>query len=531
MSVTILNPRLIDNGSGGFANWNNATDGVWNPIDESPDNHGAFGVNVGGANNRLIQNNVFTDYGTSTSHRIKVSVSFMTPGASISVLFGTTTASTITTTGITYVTGAAVANSNLIFNLTNAWAVIDYALMADVDISISPSLVSPVYNPFYFNVNSIHTSQPNFKYVFDIFTGTTVTGIPQSRIKLLPRPGGSANCIFSPARVLESYLSYDKNIQNIIAATNSLNHITPYTILFGEEYGLLSTGTTVYSGETSFSGFAFNGVLQYSQIPSWDYTQYDLTSSTSKFLTNQPRSGVYIKNTTDRSTASYMSHIVPGIDPISNTLVLTVYRNSGSTLVVNGTYSPGFNPGNIVHIPTGIWNINNAGLGTLINTNTDSKYDIFISASTGHISERLTYLIDTNCTKYDTVRIQFLNRLGGFDYFNFNLVSKKTVNITRNSFKKVLDYNYSVGDRSETILDIDGHNSYSVQSNWVNQDESNWLEELVTSTEVYVINSDGTSHPIIIDDNSVEIKKTINDKLLSYLFTYHSANKINGQRG
>jgi hypothetical protein len=392
-----------------------------------------------------------------------------------------------------------------------------------------PPEVSPAYNSFYFNVTSTNTAQPNYKYVFSVFSGSTGAGNPMSTIKLLPRPGGSANCIFSPARVLESLVSYDARIQNIIAVTNSLNHITSYCIRFGEEYGSLNTGVTVFSSITSATGYIFNGVKQYEQLPSWKYNDYVLTGSTSKFLTNQPRSGVFIKNNTDRGTLSYMQSIDGG-NPLSSALVLTTYQTSGGSIQYIGNYATGFTGQNILHVPSGIWNLNNAGLGTIVNQLTDYKYDLFISAST-QISERILYKINLRCTKYDTVRIQFLNRLGGFDYFNFNLVSRKTVNVTRNSFKKVLDYNYQLGDRGTTILDIDGNYTFTVQSDWVNQNESNWLEELVTSNEVYIINSDGTSYPIIIDDNSVEIKKSINDKLLTYQFSYSSANKINGQRG
>ena len=392
-----------------------------------------------------------------------------------------------------------------------------------------PPEVSPAYNSFYFNVTSTNTAQPNYKYVFSVFSGSTGAGNPMSTIKLLPRPGGSANCIFSPARVLESLVSYDARIQNIIAVTNSLNHITSYCIRFGEEYGSLNTGVTVFSSITSATGYIFNGVQQYEQLPSWKYNDYVLTGSTSKFLTNQPRSGVFIKNNTDRGTLSYMQ-LINGGNPASDALVLTTYQTSGGSIQYIGNYSSGFT-NNIIHVPSGIWNINNAGLGTLINTATDKQYDLFISGSTGQISERIIYKITPICSKYDTIRIQFLNRLGGFDYFNFNLVSRKTINITRNSFKKVLNYNYSIGDRGTTVLDIDGIYSYTVQSDWVNQNESNWLEELITSNEVYVIDSSGNAFPIIINDNSVEIKKSVNDKLLSYMFSYSSANKINGQRG
>ena len=36
-----------------------------------------------------------------------------------------------------------------------------------------PSLVAPVYNPFFFVVSSTNTSQPNFQFRFDVYTGHT----------------------------------------------------------------------------------------------------------------------------------------------------------------------------------------------------------------------------------------------------------------------------------------------------------------------------------------------------------------------
>src|SRR3972149_6660189 len=217
-NISILNPTLLDNGTGSpFTNWGIGANAAWTPSDTYPLSNGADGAYSISGDNTLFQNNVFTDFGTSTSHIIEINIA-----------------------------GA-----------------------------ISPFAI-------YVNVLSVFYSFPNYKYVFDIFTGNTGGGNAQARVKLLPRPGSTGNCIFSPARILESYLGCDARIQNIVEPTNSNKHMIPYILKIGEEYGTLNTGVTIYSALTFFSGYTFNGVNQYEQIPSWNYSDYLMGGSTKK---------------------------------------------------------------------------------------------------------------------------------------------------------------------------------------------------------------------------------------------------------
>ena len=528
-NISILNPTLLDNGTGSpFTNWGIGANAAWTPSDTYPLSNGADGNYVSPGDNTLFQTNVFTDFGTSTSHIIEVNILGASSPFAIDVMFGTATATTITTTGISLAIGAAVGNATLTFNIRQGSANIDFvkdcsSIIISSFTGASQGFIAPVYNPIYFNVLSVFYSFPNYKYVFDIFTGNTGGGNAQARVKLLPRPGSTGNCIFSPARILESYLGCDARIQNIVEPTNSNKHMIPYILKIGEEYGTLNTGVTIYSALTFFSGYTFNGVNQYEQIPSWNYSDYLMGGSTKKFLTNQPAE-VYIKNSTDRGTLSFMQ-----IYSAATRMKLITYQNSGGTK----TYylaNTGITSDSVVHIPSGIWNLNNLpNSGATINLSTDYKYSL--NADNGStISEVKTYLIDTKCGKYSTVRLQFLNRLGGFDYFNFNLVSKKTISVTRNTYRKVLDYNYQLGDRGSTVLDVDGQYSYKVTSDWISDVESVWLEELITSPEVFVINSDGTATPIILDESNFEVKNSLNDKLFNYSFSYKLASKFNGQR-
>ncbi len=404
-----------------------------------------------------------------------------------------------------------------------------------ITISSTPSLVMPVYNPMYFDVTSSNITQPNFKYLFDIYDFTGFL----TQIQLLPRPVTS-NAIFSPARVLESTVSYDMNIQNIIQGSASTNNFNVYSIQFGEEYGPLSA-VTQYTGLTAVTSFIFNGVLQYEQIPSWDWTQYLIGSAqtvTALFLTRQPRNGVYIKETTDRATLAMLNNDLT----VSNKLVISVHHASGSSTTTKVALSGhGITVPNINFIPTGIWNINNipnslrqSGVltGDIIDITRDDFYDVFIQNSLNNrASESMRYIIDDRCSMYQPVRVQFLNSLGGYDYFNFNLVSRKTLNVTRNTYKKNLPIpNYSIGDREKSVLDIDGNIVYELNSDWVTNEESEWMEELLKSININIIDSNGNAFPVLIQEGSVEIQKSINNRLMQYAFNFETAYTINGQR-
>ncbi len=400
-----------------------------------------------------------------------------------------------------------------------------------ISINSSPPVsIMPVYNPQYFVVSSNNTAQPNFKYYFQVFSGASATGVPIDTVQLLPRPG-LANCIFNPARIIESNVTYDKGIQNITAVTPTTNSVLQYTIDFGESYGLLSTGTTVYSGLQDTTQYTWISTLQYEQIPNWGTiwnNSFSITGGT-MFLTNQPRQpGNLVRLSTDHGSLSLLEQF---IHPY-NKMDLVVYHQSGGTTTTTFT---GLTTGTLVHIPSGPWNLNNAGKGTLVDVNNDLKYTIQLylnNVLTGFTTEVMTYQIDQSCNKYIPVRVQFMNRWGGWDYFNFTLVSRKTLNIiNRGTYKQTLAYNYAVGDRQTTIIDIDGMYNYELISDWIDDNTSIWLEEIATSPEVYIINTDGTALPVQPVENSYYRQKMINDRIFNVTYNFTSSWNLNNQRG
>lgn len=411
-----------------------------------------------------------------------------------------------------------------------------------------PQLVMPVYNPMYFRPSSTNVAQDNFNFLYDIYTGTTgTTTINNERLPVYPDGLGQ----FSPAGILESILTYDLPF-NITGGTTQTNTLTRYYVYFGEQYGSLTTGVTSYRNLAWASGYTFTSVLNYDEVPSWQYSAYTLSDSTKKFLTKSP-STIYIRDN-DRETLSYLN--IPSGDTgnvankIGKAVLITTYQKSGGT-TINFIYVP-TSTGNtinakLMHFGSGIWNLNNAPAslftfgvgqpGNVVNVDRDYKYEVSVWAADSPvaidipISETKTYYIDDTCTKYQPVRLTWLNSYGGWDYYNFILVSRNTFNVTRNTYKRNLNYNYTVGNVGFIVGDIQARESTQVTSDWLGDQQSQWMKELLKSKAVYELRSDGSYLPIILDASSVEIKKTVNDKLINYEFGYTYAFKVGTMRG
>ena len=396
-----------------------------------------------------------------------------------------------------------------------------------ITITNNLSKINTAYNPIYIRPASTNTANYGFKFVFDLY----VSGVFVNRVKLLPRPL-STNTLYSPARVLETYVTYDLTNQ-IITSGLTTNSFKQYEVKIGEEYGSALTGTTVYSGLTTVSGYTFNGVLQYDEIPTWDYLDYIAASGgTSSFLTNSPASKL-IKVTERETMAIIFSGITAAV--LDAFITVTAYKLAGGvTTQQESIYSTVSGLTGPLIIGTGPWNVNQ-WLLTDIDPAIHYKYTVnigFTDVSTDYIvSEIKTYILDSQCGKYDSTRFMFLNSLGQFDYFTAKLFNKKSIDINRTTYKKNLAYNYVVGDRGTTVINVKASESHTVTSDWIDTDTSQWLTELFLSPEVYILDEAGVIIPVIIDNNSIDVKRTDNEKLINYTFNYSMANEINTARG
>lgn len=107
------------------------------------------------------------------------------------------------------------------------------------------------------------------------------------------------------------------------------------------------------------------------------------------------------------------------------------------------------------------------------------------------VSETKTFNINRCTSMYEPYRFAWLNQLGGFDQFTFDLVHTRKASIQRKEYSQTLgrlttstNWSYSVGDRNRTNTWVDSKDKYVVNSNWIDANCINWLQELYESLTV-----------------------------------------------
>lgn len=138
------------------------------------------------------------------------------------------------------------------------------------------------------------------------------------------------------------------------------------------------------------------------------------------------------------------------------------------------------------------------------------------------ISHSVKRKITDFCSPYELIQIGFVNQMGGYDFWYFNKDSKRTVQVDRNEFTKVLSPTYAIGDRGRTVYSVVVKDQWKINSDWVLEYDYAFLEELIDTTEAYWIMEDGP-HPIIITNKSYEIKTSLRDRLFNIQLEFEMA--------
>jgi len=396
----------------------------------------------------------------------------------------------------------------------------------------------PGYNDIKYLVSSTKSSEDNFKYVMDIYINGS--GTRAHRETVPPHPTfGTGN--FNPARIIESYLAnnFDLDLTEVTQAPSSC---IVATMKFGEEYGLSSSGTTVYPDQAQDDLAVWNGVFDYEDFCDYEEGCYRSEDGNSKFLTNEPDN--------------------KKIYPDDNAYVYAINRTSGDIYyfevftqdsglnqighykIINNYQAQSSNDDRMVRCPAG-WNLNDINSGDI--TVLDGSLPIITSSvfnytikcikfdDTETIAQR-TYETDSNCDRFTKHKIHFLNKLGGYDSYVFSKANNFKTNIKRSNYKKNFGsqtdsttFTYSQSQRGISQFDTNIEDEITCRTDWLSTGDILWLEELVTSPDVYV-ERNGNAVPIIITDSSYTRHNGETEKMFSLTITYKFSYKRYRQR-
>jgi hypothetical protein len=397
-----------------------------------------------------------------------------------------------------------------------------------ITIDLQTTGMATAYNPIDYILSSTKTAETSFKYISDLYVNST-----KRHRYLSPSDPTYSNGRIEASSIIESYLTFDFDTAlNDDQIERNDNSIAEVYVDFGEQYDVSGTVTDFSGLATSQTLEVINGSLNEEDYIGFDYTQYlNNSTASTKFLTNAPttrtipsdmNAWLYMYN--DNSTVYFDKVRIKTYDSNDNGLGIYDFTNNyrgGGSYVDNHLRIPsGANMNNVtgVTVTSGSLPI----IDSDVSYYTMQTFDNGISAT----SEVRRYDLNHDCTGFDRYTLHFLNELGGFDSFAFDLVHKIQWNKNVSNYKT---HGYTLGQDTIT-RDLVKHRrrSYHTQtvksirltSNWITESESVWLRELFDSPVVFCEYPNGSLVAISgINLQTYEEKQNIIDKTFNLEFT------------
>lgn len=290
---------------------------------------------------------------------------------------------------------------------------------------------------------------------------------------------------------------------------------TFYQLVFGVTVSYITTNKTFVTSSTSDAGqittlsrtlgtsstfYAYNGTRQYDEI-NIDFERFLLfknDANQTRFLTDFGNDFSYQSLPTvadmEREGKPIYSYQFETLSVLQDTAFANLQYSIGAFSATGSLLTTGFaqatSSTNIAYrrfdIPIGTANLTLKGIfGTTSNI---KYYLVNVYDSLYNAKATKFYKVVDDCAPYPRrFRLAFQNRYGAFDYFNFNWKSVNTINTNRTEFRKVLPFNYTIGQRQDSVLAQKANETWTISTDWITQTDSELFKQLITSPEVYVV--------------------------------------------
>ncbi len=391
-----------------------------------------------------------------------------------------------------------------------------------ITIQSSPAPYSSMHDDLWFVSSSTNVGQTAFKFVYDVY----VNGSQVSRTKVYPSPSAEGSYgVFNASPMVRSFVTnyFEPSGSSILVASNDKIKVDSQ-IRIGEEYvsgGNLITIPNVASGALASYNYyppLFADILFVNNntplVLSDYYDNLLLENFTDDWITERDNEKITIEYG-DNFYATYFK-ITAG----TYNAFIDVINESGAVVdTVSGgiTFSGEMN---LFNCQAG--HINTFAGRTLVTENTFG-YNVYLKRGVA-VSRKLRF-IQKCYPKYKQYNLHFLNRLGGWDTMKFALVNRRSTELQRASYRRN-DWQLS----GNTMSNIDSYNkynettlNYAIQhkdkfhliSDWVSQQDYEWLGQLFASTIVYM-EVQGAYFPVTISSTNYEYKLETSDKLFNF---------------
>lgn len=401
---------------------------------------------------------------------------------------------------------------------------------------------------------------PQFQYLMDIYpSGSFDSGNPDDnrivRIAQVPNPAGVA--VFDPSPVLQGQLQNDNNWK-VLGATGPTRSVKSFSLVFGYQYGTsLSSSVEPIQILIAPNLEVFPGIVNENNGQSFNFNTSSFSEPLNNpYLTNAPYA---FNNPTQELPAPYYHGLMNSEDYFTATIFEDTYLSSAEVIV--RTYKiengqPVLGVGTTVTIPLTppSGSFNTLGLGPKNLAEFSPTFSaslaagdinfIYTSSDLGGISYYINdkwdgqpitgTIVETGETfkqcSDEYTRFAFINRYGFWDYYNVYNPVKTNTDLERSNFNNsFVNYStnpspYNANRRGDTQTYLASTDKYSVDTNYLDKETANWLEELMESPSVY-LQEGGNFVPIIITNTEYRTNNsTARNKLFKYTIEWEYAN-------
>lgn len=142
------------------------------------------------------------------------------------------------------------------------------------------------------------------------------------------------------------------------------------------------------------------------------------------------------------------------------------------------------------------------------------------------------YGIHQEC-KHDNVRIAWVGSRGGWEYFNFNKKNEESVQVERKRYDKVIGtyaeetFGFLPTDAGLKELKPVVQRFITVNSDWIQEGEFEYLKGLIVSDTVHMVLDSGTHIPMLVEQNDYTAARERNGKMKNLTLKLRYANDLN----
>ena len=399
-----------------------------------------------------------------------------------------------------------------------------------ITITQQPQSFQPACNPYIWVFESDQTAQPNFSFIVELYVGGSLVSTHQvfneSTNYAKFDASGDLRCLLTSDMVTTGALLtyYDPAVDVV-------------NIRIYEKYGTPPVLSGVFA--TGNINRAWNASLRHPDFINYNELVYKISranplSGNILFLTDFPRTRKYFVGLYESAFLTFINRSKPNVD-----FYLKLYDITGSLIT---SYTNNISVGDLNVIDCSPQNLIANTSVTLVDFQSCAYFTVRVQGLDVGVfsgfSENFTFWIDNECHRYDTHRLHWLNKLGGWDSFTFTLVSTDSTKVKTSDYQRErgewdttgTTWQYTRYHGEQMAFNKYATDKTVLNSDWIHESVQQWLvRDLYESPKVYLEIAVGQYEPVKVTNEEYTLQQRRVDGLIREVVTLERTYTYNSQ--